>query len=177
MKTILLTGLVLLSFSAFTQSNLIATSNGIGDIKLEMTKADVEAVIGQSLKLRPLSEQGWTDDTTTFVYNNVSYEIILQREANEKKKLVRSLVYQITCASKFLKTKSGITIGDDKLKIITTYEGYYIRIEPAYEDAFKQIKSKNRSVVMVLTDVNKAVIFYLTDNKVKAISTGFIEGC
>lgn len=177
MKTILIAGFLLLSVTGFTQSSLIANSNGIGDVKLNMTKANLEALMGQPFILKPFSGPGWSDDTTSFIYKNVLYEIILQREVNETGKLVRSSVYEVKCSSTSLKTKSGISIGDDKLKIITTYEGYFIRIAPVFEGPDNQTKSKALSKIMVMTDVNKAVTFYLTNNKVTAISVGYIEGC
>ena len=177
MKTLFLTALLLSSLTTIAQPSLIVNEKGIGDVKLDMTIANLEALFGQPFVLKPVNGPGWSDDTTSFIYKNALYEIILQREVNEKGKVIRSSVYEVKCSNTAVKTKSGISIGDDKLKIITTYEGYVIRIIPVFEGSNQQTKSKTHSKIMLMTDVNKAVTFYLINNKVTAISVGYVEGC
>jgi hypothetical protein len=104
-----------------TTSSSFVSMNGIGDIKIGMKKADVEKLTGQSLKLVNLvkKEDEWSRDTINVTYKNIDYQIVLDKDyVNEKSQ--GYIVYEVRSSSPQLKTKSGIGIGDDKLKIVST---------------------------------------------------------
>ena len=87
------------------------------------------------------------------------------------------IVYEVRSSSPQLKTKSGIGIGDDKLKIVSTYSDYLIHIMPEYENNYT-VKSKTRSTVWLYGDESgKVIIFYLTNNKVTGFAVMYNEGC
>jgi len=179
MKRIPILLLLLASLQSLAQGTYpLVSMNGIGDIKIGMKKADVEKLTGQTLKLVNLVKKGddWNRDTFSITYKDVSYEIVLDKDyVNEKSQ--GFIVYEVKSSSSQLKTKSGIAIGDDKLKIVSTYGDYMIQIMPDYEKDYT-IKSKTKSTVWLYGDESgKVIIFYLTNNKVTGFCVMYNEGC
>ncbi|MGZ5287114.1 MAG: hypothetical protein ACXWB9_08025 [Flavisolibacter sp.] len=168
--------LLLLANCVNAQNSPVVTMGGIGDFKVGMTKDQVEKLTGSPLKLvRLLKEEDWERDTLEIVYKNVPYQIIMDKDyMNEKS--TGFIVYEIKSNGPTLKTKSGISIGDHKLRIISAYEGYMIYILPEYENDYKT-KSKTRSTVWLHGDDGKLIVFYLNNNKVTGFSVMFDEGC
>lgn len=172
--------LVLLSFcigtSAQTSSYTVSMS-GIAEIKVGMKISELEKLINQPIKLNRLAKKdSYEMDTVTCTYNGLDATVVLQREeVNEKPEVV---VWEVRSSNAQLKTRSGIAIGDDKLKVISTYEGYTIYIMPEYEGADYSIKSKTRSTIWLHGDESgKVIIFYLTNNKITSMSVTYDEGC
>jgi hypothetical protein len=176
MKLIPLLLLFTISIHAFSQTtgNMV-TMNGIGDIKVGMTWPNLEKLLKQPLKLKNLlKKDDWQKDTFSVSYKNIPYRIVLDRNSanNKPEDLVVSEVFS---SSPLVKTRSGISIGDDKIKIINTYEGYVIYLMPEYVES---VKSKTRSTVWLLSDESDTVIvFYLDSNKVTGICVMYFEGC
>src|SRR6478672_757462 len=137
-----------IAFTAGAQNTpTIVTMNGIGDLKIGMKKAELEKLIGQPLKLVNLMKKAdeWNRDTLELVYKDVQYQLILDKDyLNDKKEDI--ILYEVKSNSPNLKTRSGIGIGDDKLKIVSTYGDYMLQIQPDYEQDFT-VKSKTRSTV------------------------------
>src|SRR5215203_5110177 len=167
--------LTFLSLQVIAQTMLV-TMNGIGDIKLGMKKAQVEKLVNQTFVLSHLSSKkdDAYQDTVQIMYKGMETSVIFQKVYSENDKYDIA-VWEIKSNSPQLKTKSGIGIGDDKLKIVTTYEGYVIWIMPEYENDYS-IKSKTRSSVWLHGDDGNVIIFYLDKNKVTAMSVTYFEG-
>ena len=162
--------------NAQTTSYTVSMS-GIAEIKIGMTKAALEKLINQTIKLPSASkENSYTRDSVTCNYNGLNLSIVFEKqEVNNKSELV---VWEVKSTHPQLKTRSGIGIGDDKLKIISTYEGYTIYIMPDYDDANFSIKSKTKSTIWLHGDESgNVIIFYLTNNKVTGMSVTYDEGC
>ncbi len=168
--------LVFLATSIYAQNNTTVTMNGIGDFKLGMTKAEIEKVTGQPVKLvKLLRKEDWERDTLNIVYKDLPYQVILDKDyINEKSS--GFIVYEVKSNGPALKTKSGIGIGDDILKIISVYGGYTIQIMPEYENNYTT-KSKTKSTLWLHSDDGKLIVFYLTNNKVTGFSVMYNEGC
>ena len=167
--------LTFLSLQVIAQTTLV-TMNGIGDIKLGMKKAQVEKLVNQTFVLPQVSSKkdDVYQDTVQIMYKGMETSVIFQKVYSENDKYDIA-VWEIKSNSPQLKTKSGIGIGDDKLKIVTTYEGYVIWIMPEYENDYS-IKSKTRSSVWLHGDDGNVIIFYLDKNKVTAMSVTYFEG-
>jgi hypothetical protein len=162
--------------TAQTTSYTVSMS-GIAEIKIGMTKAALEKLLNQTIKLPPPSkENNYTRDSATCSYNGLNLSIVFEKqEINNKSEIV---VWEVKSTHPQLKTRSGIGIGDDKLKIISTYEGYTIYIMPDYDDANFTIKSKTKSTIWLHGDESgKVIIFYLTNNKVTGMCVTYDEGC
>jgi hypothetical protein len=178
MKYIMLLGLLLCSAIGFTQTPAVTvTMAGIGDIKVGMRQSELEKITGQPIKLKKRTGEEYYYDTIRLTHKSVPYEIMLAKETDDKERTYLA-VYEIKTNSPQIKTKSGISLGDDKLKIITTYEGYSIHITPTYEGEDYNIKSKTKSTLTLNSDeTNNVITFFLENNKVTAISVGIFEGC
>lgn len=173
----LLTALLLLFFSLciYAQSTAV-TMAGIGDIKLGMKKAEFEKLLNRSFKFPHLTTKNDDafQDTIRINYKGMEADVMFQKEYSEDEKYDIA-VWEIRSKSPQLKTKSGIGIGDDKYKIISTYEGYVIWIMPEYENNYT-IKSKTRSSIWLHGDSGHVIIFYLDNNKVSAMGVSYFEG-
>jgi len=158
----------------FAQPALV-TMNGIGDIKLGMKKVELEKLVNQNFTLPHLGSKKDESyqDTVRINYKGIEANVIFQKEYSENDKYDIT-VWEIKSSSPQLKTKSGIGIGDDKYKIISTYEGYVIWIMPAYEN--NDSKSKTKSSIWLHGDDGKVIIFYLDQNKITAMSVTYFEG-
>jgi len=164
-----------LSSQVIAQTTLV-TMNSIGDIKLGMKKAQVEKLVNQTFNLPHLSSKKSEayQDTVHINYKGIEADVMFQKEYSENNKYDIA-VWEIKSNSPDLKTKSGIGIGDDKLKIITTYEGYVIWIMPEYENNYS-VKSKTKSSVWLHGDDGNVIIFYMDKNKVASMSVTYFEG-
>jgi hypothetical protein len=161
---------------AQTTSYTVSMS-GIAEIKLGMTKAALEKLLNQTLQVpKPNKTSSYERDTIACNYNGLNLSIVFeQQEINNKNEIV---VWEVKSSHPQLKTRSGIGIGDDKLKIISTYDNYTIYIMPDYDDADFTIKSKTKSTIWLHGDESgKVIIFYLTNNKVSGMCVTYDEGC
>ncbi|HVG41447.1 MAG TPA: hypothetical protein VM888_07525 [Chitinophagaceae bacterium] len=158
------------------QSFTTVTMAGIGEIKVGMKKADLEKLIGTPIKLKNLLKKESDRDTVLCTYKDIPMQVVLDKNFTADN-LSEIVVWEVKSSSPQLKTKSGIGMGEDKLKIITTYEGYIIFLMPEYENNYT-VKSKTKSTVTLRGDESgNVIIFYLTNNKVTAISVTYEEGC
>jgi hypothetical protein len=175
MKLFLAALLCLLSFLSFAQTTTVSMG-GIGDIKLGMKKADFEKLLNQKIQLPHLSakDSDYYQDTVHISYKGTEADVMFQKEYNENDKY-DIVVWEVRSSSPQLKTKSGIGIGDDKYKIISTYEGYVIWIMPEYENNYT-VKSKTKSFIWLHGDSGNVIIFYLDNNKVTGMSVTYEEG-
>lgn len=167
----------LLSATLHAQTTYTVSMAGIAEIKVGMTKAQLEKLLNQPIKLSKLSKnEGYDRDTVHCTYKDLQLDVVLEKQQMENDK-TEILVWEVRSSSPQVKTRSGIGIGDDKLKIVSTYEGYLIYIMPEYENNYTT-KSKNKSTIWLHGDESgKVIIFYLTDNKVTGMSVTYDEGC
>ncbi len=165
-----------ISFTLVAQTgNYTVNMKGIADFKIGMKKTEVEKLLGQPLKLKNLLiKDEWTRDTILHKYKELDISLVFDKQFVEDNK-TEIVLWQAFSSSPLIKTPSGITIGDDKIKIITTYDGYTIHIAPDYEDNFT-VKSKTKSTVYLYGDEGgNQICFYLDKNKVYAIGVSYME--
>lgn len=170
--------LLLCCFVLNAQTNLFTVSlSGIGDIKLGMKKTEFEKLVNQKFKLPHLTTENkdYYQDTVHINYKGLEADVIFQKEYSENDKY-DIVVWEVKSSSTQLKTKSGIGIGDDKIKIISTYPDFTIWITPEYEKDYT-VKSKTKSTVWLHGDSGGVIIFYLDNGKVTGISVSYYEGC
>ncbi|HEX2607706.1 MAG TPA: hypothetical protein VHK91_10020 [Flavisolibacter sp.] len=169
--------LSLWALSARAQNSLV-TLNGISDLKIGMKQAEVEKVLGQKIKLPHATKktEDYTRDSLHINYKGIDVDLVfdLQYISENKYEVV---LWEITSRNTSLKTKSGIGVGDDKLKIVATYDGYIIWLMPDYlHDS--EGKDKTKSTVWLHGDTSGTVlIFYMENNKVTGFSVQYDEGC
>lgn len=168
--------LFILFFQFANSQNTIVTMNGIGDIKVGMKKAELEKIIGHQVKLvKLLRQDDWERDTLNFIHKDIAYQVIMDKNYNEEDP--GFIVYEVKSMGKGLITRSGISIGDDKMKVINTYKDYTLQVMPDLEKDLIQ-KSKTRSVIWLFGEESgMVIIFYLKNDKVTGFSVMFNEGC
>jgi hypothetical protein len=163
-----------------TTNDLQVSLSGIGGIRLNMSIADVEKVTGQKINSKlGKGAEDYAMDTVSVTFKGAAIQIIFYNQYTDQQKSEVS-VYSITCSSASCKTKSGITIGDDKIKIVSTYDTYYMEIAPYIEDlGNEQYKpSKIKSTITIHgQDENGVIIFNLNNNKVTSFTVSVFEGC
>lgn len=178
MRKILFLLLVCSTFAATAQNNdYLVTAKGIGALKLGMKKAALEKVLNKKITLKYLSDKdsGYADTIKT-KYKNADVTLYLGKEyVDENTEVV--VLNGILCSSPLCKTKSGIGIGDDKMKIINTYEFNSVNIWPEFEDENYTRRSKTKSVIYVTFDDDEnTVVFHLVNKKVVSFEVTYYEG-
>lgn len=178
MKKVFFFVLLVISFSAKAQNtDYIVSMNGIGPLKLGMTKATLEKVLGKKITLKNLldKENGYADTIKT-KYKSIDVILYIGRQYIDEN--TEEIVLQsIRSSSPLCKTKSGIAIGDDKMKIINVHENDMLYIWPDFEDDTYTKRSKTKSIINVSTDNNEnTIIFYLVNKKVVSFEVTYYEG-
>lgn len=175
MKLLSTTLFLVFSLLSFAQTPTVSMA-GIGDIKLGMKKTEIEKLLNQKLQLPHLTakDSDYYQDTVHINYKGMEADVMFQKEYNENDKY-DIVIWEIRSNCPQLKTKSGVGIGDDKYKIISTYEGYIIWIMPQYENDYT-VKSKTKSSVWLHGDNASIIIFYLDNNKITGMSVTYFEG-
>jgi hypothetical protein len=81
----------------------------------------------------------------------------------------------IRTSSPLCKTETGIGVGSDRLKIITGYDNYHVKIQPGFYNYYQTEKGKGKSTLSILDDAASTMdtfsdaytmVFYLLNNKV-----------
>ncbi len=176
MKRFLIPLLLICSVTAVAQNNSISVSAaGIGELKPGLKKAELEKLLNRKFILNNLAigrNQGGRD-TVHLMYNGIEAQVIFRKEfyGNYTFDFV---VMEVMTSNAGIKTMSGIAIGDDVQKIVTTHNEATIEILPAFEN---KIKSQTQSVLRVQNkNTNNAMLFHLVDNKVVGFSV-VANGC
>lgn len=163
---------LMLTGAAWSQNNYTVSMGGIAGIKPGMTRPELEKALGVKLKLkRLLKPDNYEWDTVQVKFNDMNLELVLMPNYyDETKKEI--LLRQVKCRDARIKTKSGVTIGDDKVKIVQTYPNMRILIVPGYED-------KTRGDVFLYDDESgRQIIFHLRNGIIESISVAVQdEGC
>ena len=181
-QAILLLVIAFKSLFAFSQNSneLQVSLSGIGGIRLGMSIADVEKITGQKINTKLGKGAGdYAMDTISITFKGASIEIVFNNQYIDQQKY-EVMVYAMTCSSSLCKTKSGISIGDDKIKVVTTYDTYAMEIYPYIEDVgngeYKPSKTKS-TITLHGQEENGVIIFNLTNNKVVSFTVSVFEGC
>lgn len=175
MKQFLLLLFFFVTTTVYAQQTYSVTMNGIGPFKLNMKKAEVEKVLGQQIKLKNVLKENWNYDTLSYNYNNIPFTFVFDRQSLDDEKKYDVILREVKSNSTTLKTPSGITIGDDKIKIINIYEAYTIWIVPDYENNYTS-RSKTKATIWIQSDdAGNTIQFHMNMNKVESISVTWNE--
>jgi hypothetical protein len=166
---------ILLFFLAFTL-NLNAQNNdylirldGVGALKLDMKVSEVEKILGRKITFKNQNENGAYADTIKAKYKNADISLYFDRDYTDDTNFVMVLSGMMVTNPQF-KTKEGITIGTDKLKIINTYEMSRLSVMPDYTDDSYTTISKTLASIWVYSDESEnSLVFHLKNKKVISI--------
>lgn len=178
MKKICLLLLAFITLKAGAQNTDYTVSMaGIGPLKLGMPVAELEKTLGKKIVLKNVldKENGYLDTVKTkFKGIDVILEIGNQYVEEGKEAVV---LFSVESASPLCKTKWGIGIGADKLKVIAAHEADMLYIYPEFEDDTYTKKSKTRSVINATSDTSEYTLnYYLVNKKVARFRVTYFEG-
>ena len=155
------------------------TLNGIGPFKINMKKAEIEKLLGQTIATPHNSNKDSNAyDTVKIVYKEMDLSLVFYQNYIAENKTELAL-FAVESNAALLKTKSGIVPGDDKIKIITTYDGYDMHIYYDWSQAGngEYKRSKNKCSVMLMGGNSNSVIYFkMTDNKITGFEVALYEG-
>jgi hypothetical protein len=167
MKKLLPVLLVLLAINTTAQNkDFIVSTEGVGAIKLDMTQGQLEKLLGTKVPLTnpwDTISGAWVD-SAKIRYRNIDVELRFVRRYSIGDSF-QMVVNWIKVSSPLCKTKEGIGIGSDKLKIITAYEGYYMELSPVYLDEDRTKKSRSLTTISVRKEEEGNTIWFNLLNK------------
>lgn len=158
-------------------TDYIVSMTGIGPLKIGTKKAELEKILNKKLTLRYLADNdsGYADTIRT-KYKSIDITLYLGKEYVDENK-TDIILTGIKTSSPLCKTKAGIGIGDDKMKVINAYETNMLNIWPEFEDENYTRRSKTKSVILVYDDESaNTIIFHLNNKKVVAFEVTYYEG-
>jgi len=149
----------------------IITKDGIGEIKIGMTQAELEKTLQQKLKLVHANDSGesWLD-TATARYRDIDLSLYFERQYSEKDLYIMQLI-GVATTSPLCKTVTGLGIGSEKKAILDTYDDDPITMGPAYEmvNDTTSLPSKSKFDIYVNDEGwDKHLVFRLVSKKVVA---------
>ena len=176
MKKIFLFIFILAATYATGQNKDYAISmNGIGTLKLGMSQAQLEKLLNQKILLdNHLDTNNYSyEDTARLKYKGINVQLEFTRSYFAPNQFHMRLI-GIRSSSHLCKTATGIGIGSDRLKIITDYNNYHVKIQPGYVNYFETEKGKGKSTLSILDDAASTMdgsnaytmVFYLLNKKV-----------
>ncbi len=151
-------------------TDYLVTFNGIGTLKVGMTQASTEKLLNKKFTLKNVNdpEGSWLDTVKT-TYKTIPVTLYFERVYSDDNNF-SMMLYGIMAASPLCKTKTGIGMGTDRMKIINDHEGGVIFIAPDFEDDTYTKRSKTKSSVTVtLDDSENMIVFHLLNKKVVGI--------
>ena len=176
-KIILLLVIAFATKLSAQNTDYIVSMEGIGALKLGLKKAELEKLLNKKITLKYLSDldSGYADTIKT-KYKNMDVILYLGRHYIDEDKS-EIVLNGIRTSSPLCKTKTGIAIGDDKMKVVNLYEDYTLSIWKEFEDDTYTRRSKTRSVIFASADDSDyTIIFYLNNKKVVAFEVTYYEG-
>lgn len=181
MKYFFLVLAVAFSTTIFSQTSTDhqVSLSGIGAIRIDMSKAAVEKLINKKITLTAPKKEDYVIDTVKITYSNIELEVAFYNKYISEDKY-EIAVYSVSGSSSLLKTKSSVGVGDDKIKIITTYDTYHLDVSPLYntDEKGNYKPDKTRSTITLFGDTQpNVIIFNLESNKLISFTVSMYEGC
>jgi hypothetical protein len=131
--------------AVYGQNIIPVSSTGIGDIKVNMTLAQVEKTIGQAIALPVSHEESYAFDSVQVNYKGIMIDLAFYSAGNDETGKPKKMVYGIGASHQILQTRSGFTLGSDKFDIVKKLDGMYLNLQPDWRMAEKPGKRKIQS--------------------------------
>lgn len=195
MKNVMLLLLVALAFAGCKQGDKEKSSgkkdkepvsaehsiskDGIGELKIGMTKTDLEKMLKESLALKHAKDTGeiWMD-TATVKYAGMEVELYFQKMYSEEPTNEMEL-FALSTKSPLCKTSTGIGVGDDRNAVLAAYELNPISMGPEsvmVNDTTWTLSKTNYFIHVSDDKWDKQISFYLVNKKIAAIEASLHMG-
>ena len=163
--------------SVWAQNTIPVSSTGIGDIKINMTRPQVEKVTGQAIVLKTNPDESYEMDTTLVSYKGIQVTILFYTVGDEENNKPQKKVYSVTASHPNLQTRSGFSLGSDKFDIVKKLDGMHLTLQPDWNMQTKPDKAKY-SVLMLTDGANGTMLMmYFENNKLTGFQVIIDEGC
>lgn len=108
----------------------LITKEGIGDIKIGMTRTDLEKLLNQTLVMKHANDTGevWAD-TAIAKYGDIEVSLYFEKVYSEVPTKEMEL-FGVGTSSPLCKTPTGIGVGDDRNAVLAAYEDNPINMGP-----------------------------------------------
>jgi hypothetical protein len=156
----------------------VISKDGIGDLKVGMSLAEVEKLLGQKFNLKLATDSTLWQDTTLAKYKDLDVSLYFERQYSEENVYDMQLT-GVSTSSPLCKTASGIGIGDEKSAIISAYDDSPINMGPDYDmvNDTTWVPSKTKFSINVKDDKwDKELVFQLVNKKVASIQARILMG-
>lgn len=154
---------------AFTQAQV--STMRINDIKLGMSKTEVEKLIGKKIIIK-LSEYNYPEDAVNIVHKGIAYSIFFNYDGEKTFN-----VTNITSKDPSLKTLSGVKYGDSLETLFNKYKGYNFRVYQLWDHNSEKRDPNQRVFSIEDGDNGSSLDFTLKNNKIVSYSVMYVEGC
>lgn len=156
------------------------TKDGIGELKIGMTQAELEKFLGQKLTLKHANDSGdiWAD-TATAKFKEIEVSLYFERQYNEDEDVKIMQLFGLETSSPLCKTATGLGVGDERAAIVAAYEDNPINMGPDYEQVNDTTwaPSKIKYSISVKDDKwDRELIFHLLNKKVNSLAASLIMG-
>ncbi len=192
MRSFILWPLFCISINGFSQAVTTATTaaltvntdyqvtlSGIGPFKVNMTKTEIEKLLGKKIATpHNTNHDSYNNDTVAITYKDVNLNMVFYQEYLAENKTETAL-FSIFSSSPLLRTKSGIAIGDEKAKVLSTYDDYSLNINFDYieDDKGNYKRSKTKSSILLFGENSVSTLrFIMIDKKITAFEVSIYEG-
>ena len=158
----------------------LVSKDGIGDLKIGLTQAEIEKLLNQPLIMKHAKESDTWMDTTTAKYKDIDVTLYFEKQYAEDENSPRIMQLSgINTTSPKCRTATGLGIGDDKMSIIEAYDNSPIDLGPEYfmvNDTTWE-PSKTKFYVNVKDDkYDKQLVFKLENKKITALEATLFIG-
>ena len=155
------------------------TKDGIGELKLGMSAAELERIVNQRFNFRMVVDSpGYWMDTINAKYKDMEVSLYFERLGDESDSTYMQLA-GVETSSALCKTEYGVGIGDDRSAILKPYDDRPIDMGPEYEQVNDTTwaPSKTKYSVSVKDDKwDREIVFHLANKKIVSLSARMIMG-
>lgn len=160
-------------------SEYLISKEGIGELKIGMTKTDLEKILKAPLIMKHAKDTGevWVD-TATATYGKIGVSLYFQKQYSEKPTDEMELS-GISTSSPLCKTPTGLGVGDDKSAILVAYEDNPITMGPEnimLNDTTWTFSKTNYFIHVSDDKWDKQLSFLLVNKKITTIEAGIQMG-
>jgi hypothetical protein len=143
-------------------NDYILSLEGLDSLKMDMSKAQLEKILGTTLTLKHIGVDDAGYDTVPVKYKDADIVLYL---AEDNDSLVAHL-NGISTAHPACRTATGISVGTDKIKVIDDYADHFKYVGPVYEEY--PVRSLTKSIVAVMDTAvgSRALLFHIVARKV-----------
>jgi hypothetical protein len=129
------------------------TFDGLGALKVGMTKAELEKLLKTKIVLKEIGVTEVYTETVKATYKGIDFELFLMRFDPEVARLEA-----VSTTSPLFKTPEGIGIGTDQTTIINAYEKHLLII------------TKEEITYADISDIRSSIVFTMQNKKVVKIA-------